>query len=105
VDVDAHRLRGGLHRVDAHDAGQRGEGEAPPGGRIEKGSRARNSASEPEASFFKAKLVPTRVARWFFQNKNTTLGKFWKALEWKTVYFMTIWNILLPSAIIYRRLV
>jgi hypothetical protein len=30
----------------------------------------------------------------YFQIKNTNLGKFWRALEWKMlVYFMFIWNI------------
>jgi hypothetical protein len=30
-----------------------------------------------------------------FQTKNTNLGKFWRALEWKRlVYIMAIWNIL-----------
>jgi hypothetical protein len=34
------------------------------------------------------------------------LGKFWRALEWKMlVYFMTMWNILRPFAIIYGCLV
>jgi hypothetical protein len=49
----------------------------------------------------------TRVARWFYtQTKNPNLGKFWRALEWKMfVYFMTIWNILLPFGIIYGLLV
>jgi hypothetical protein len=42
----------------------------------------------------------------YFQTKNPNLGKFWRALEWKIlVYFMTIWNILLPFGIIYARLV
>jgi hypothetical protein len=37
-----------------------------------------------------------RVARWFvFQTKNPDLGKFWSALDWKTlIYFMDNWNIL-----------
>jgi hypothetical protein len=31
----------------------------------------------------------------YFQNKNTNLGKFWRALQWKTlVYFVAIWYIL-----------
>jgi hypothetical protein len=30
-----------------------------------------------------------------FQTKNNNLGKFWRAIEWKTlVYFMAIWYIL-----------
>jgi hypothetical protein len=30
-----------------------------------------------------------------FQTKNSNLGKFWRALEWKMlVKFMVIWNIL-----------
>jgi hypothetical protein len=41
-----------------------------------------------------------------FQTKNPNLGKFWRALEWKMlVYFMVIWNILLPFGIFYGRLV
>jgi vacuolar-type H+-ATPase subunit I/STV1 len=42
----------------------------------------------------------------YFQTKNTSLGKFWRAFEWKTlVYFMTIGIILWPFGIIYGRLV
>jgi hypothetical protein len=30
----------------------------------------------------------------YFQNKIPNLGKFWKALVWKTLlYFMAVWNI------------
>jgi hypothetical protein len=30
----------------------------------------------------------------YFQTKNTNLGKFWRALEWKRlVYSMAIWNV------------
>jgi hypothetical protein len=36
----------------------------------------------------------------YFQTKNLNLGKFWRALESKMlVYFMVIWNILLPLVI------
>jgi hypothetical protein len=31
-----------------------------------------------------------------FQTKNPNLGKFWRALEWKMLVFMIIWNILWP---------
>jgi hypothetical protein len=32
-----------------------------------------------------------------FQTKNPSLGKFWRALEWKMlVYFTAIWHILGP---------
>jgi hypothetical protein len=42
-----------------------------------------------------------RVARWVcFQTKNTNLGKFWRAMQWKMlVYFMAIWYILWPFGI------
>jgi uncharacterized Tic20 family protein len=41
----------------------------------------------------------------YFKTKNRNLGKFWRALEWKIlVYFMTIWNILLPFGIVYGHL-
>jgi hypothetical protein len=31
----------------------------------------------------------------YFQTKNPSLGKFWRALQWKMlVYFMDIWSIL-----------
>jgi hypothetical protein len=41
-----------------------------------------------------------------FKTKNPNLGKFWRALEWKTlVYFMANRNILRPFGIIYVRLV
>jgi hypothetical protein len=37
----------------------------------------------------------------YFQTKKTILGKIWRALEWKLLfYFMTSWNILLPFGII-----
>jgi hypothetical protein len=37
-----------------------------------------------------------------FQTKNPNLGKFWRALEWKVLlYFMIIWNILLPFGMMY----
>jgi hypothetical protein len=30
-----------------------------------------------------------------FKTKNTTLGEFWRSLDWKIwIYFMAIWNIL-----------
>jgi hypothetical protein len=33
----------------------------------------------------------------YFQTKNSNLGKFWRALEWKRlVYFIFVWNILRP---------
>jgi hypothetical protein len=41
----------------------------------------------------------------YFQTKNPNLGKFWRACEWKMLYFITIWNILRPFGIIYGRLV
>jgi hypothetical protein len=35
-----------------------------------------------------------------FQTKNTSVGKFWRNLEWKMlVCFMNIWNSLLPFGI------
>jgi hypothetical protein len=35
-----------------------------------------------------------------FQTKNSNLGKFWRALEWKMlVYFVVIWNIIRSSGI------
>jgi hypothetical protein len=38
----------------------------------------------------------------YFQTKNTNLGKFWRALEWKMlVCFMNIWNILRTLGIFY----
>jgi hypothetical protein len=41
-----------------------------------------------------------------FQTKNPNFGKFWMALEWKTiVYFMVIWNILRSFGIFYGHLV
>jgi hypothetical protein len=42
----------------------------------------------------------------YFPTKDPNLGKFWRALEWKMlVYFIVIWNILLPFGIFYRHLV
>jgi hypothetical protein len=41
----------------------------------------------------------------YFQTKNPTLGKIWRALEWNVSYFMTFRNILLPFGITYGRLV
>jgi hypothetical protein len=33
----------------------------------------------------------------YFQTKNPSMGKFWRALEWKSlVYSIYIWNILWP---------
>jgi hypothetical protein len=41
----------------------------------------------------------------FFQTKNPNVGKFWRALDWKTlVYFMVIWNSLRPFGIFYCHL-
>jgi hypothetical protein len=41
-----------------------------------------------------------------FQTKYPTLGKFWRALDWKMlIYFMTIWNILQTLGIFYDYLV
>jgi hypothetical protein len=52
-------------------------------------------------SFF---IVRSRVARGFFQTKNTNMGKCWRASERKMlVHVMTIWNILLPFGILYGR--
>jgi hypothetical protein len=52
-------------------------------------------------------VYETRIARMVcFHTKNTNLGKVWRALEWiMLVYFMIIWNIFWPFAIIYGRLV
>jgi hypothetical protein len=37
-----------------------------------------------------------------FQTKNTNLGKFWRALDWKMfAYCMPIWNILWTWGIFY----
>jgi hypothetical protein len=42
----------------------------------------------------------------YFQTKNTNLGKFWRALQWKIlVNFITIWSILLQLGIFYDHLV
>jgi hypothetical protein len=39
-----------------------------------------------------------------FQTKNSNLGKFWRALDWKMlIYFMPIWNILQAFGIFYNR--
>jgi hypothetical protein len=41
----------------------------------------------------------------FSNPKIQNLGKFWRALEWKMlVYFMAIWNILLPFGVFYGHL-
>jgi hypothetical protein len=41
-----------------------------------------------------------------FQTKNSNLGKFWRATQWKIlVYYMTVWYILRPLEIFYGRLV
>jgi hypothetical protein len=41
-----------------------------------------------------------------FQTKNTNLGKFWRALDWKMyIYFMAIWKILRTLGIFYDYLV
>jgi hypothetical protein len=38
-----------------------------------------------------------------FQTKNTNLGKFWSALDWKMlIYFTAIWNILQPFGTFYE---
>jgi hypothetical protein len=43
---------------------------------------------------------------WFFHTKNTNIGIFWRALEWKMlVNFMFIANILQQFGIFYGRLV
>jgi hypothetical protein len=50
---------------------------------------------------FKVRLF-VRVARWIiFKTKNPSLGKFWRALDWKIFfahweYLMDIWDILRP---------
>jgi hypothetical protein len=37
-----------------------------------------------------------------FHTKKSNLGKFWRALQWKTlVCFMAIWNILQPFFLFY----
>jgi hypothetical protein len=42
----------------------------------------------------------------YFQTKSPNLGKFWRVLQWKMlVYFMSVWNISLPFAILYGHLV
>jgi hypothetical protein len=42
----------------------------------------------------------------YFQTKNTNLGKFWRAFDWKIlIYFMAIWYILLIFGIFYDHLV
>jgi uncharacterized Tic20 family protein len=41
-----------------------------------------------------------------FQIKNTNLGKFWSALDWKMlIHFVAIWNILLRFGKFYGHLV
>jgi hypothetical protein len=41
----------------------------------------------------------------YFPTRNSILGKFWIALEWKmSGCFMAIWNILQPFGIIFGRL-
>jgi hypothetical protein len=41
-----------------------------------------------------------------FQTKNPNLGKFLRALDWKTlIFFMAIWNILWRFGIFYGHLV
>jgi hypothetical protein len=49
----------------------------------------------------------TRVARWFiFKPKNSNLGNFWSASDWKILaYFMAIWNFLRTFGILYGYLV
>jgi hypothetical protein len=42
----------------------------------------------------------------YFQTKNPSFGKIWRALEWKMLLdFMTIWNILWSFGMIYGLLV
>jgi hypothetical protein len=42
----------------------------------------------------------------YFQTKNPTLGKFWRALDWKMlICIMPIWNILWTFGIFYDHLV
>jgi hypothetical protein len=42
----------------------------------------------------------------YFQTKNLSLGKFWRALNWKQlVYCMVIWSIFRPFGIFYGTLV
>jgi hypothetical protein len=42
----------------------------------------------------------------YFQTKNTNLGKFWRALQWKMLaYFIAAWTILLLSGVFCGRLV
>jgi hypothetical protein len=42
----------------------------------------------------------------YFQTKNSNLGKLWRPLVWKIlVYFMALWNILLPFGIIFGNLI
>jgi hypothetical protein len=44
---------------------------------------------------FALRPIPTQGCQMvYFQNKNTILGSFWRALEWKMLaYFVPIWNI------------
>jgi hypothetical protein len=48
-----------------------------------------------------------RVKKTHFQGcPNPSLGKFWRALDWKMlIYFMAIWNILQTFGIFYDHLV
>jgi hypothetical protein len=42
----------------------------------------------------------------YFQTKNPNLGKFWSAVDWKTLkYLMAIWIIFLTLVIFYDHLV
>jgi hypothetical protein len=42
----------------------------------------------------------------YFQTKNSTLGKFWRVLQWTMlVYFMAIWSILRSFGIFYGHLI
>jgi hypothetical protein len=47
------------------------------------------------------KLLAVRVARWYryLHTKNPSLEIFWRALEWKNVYLMSIWHALRPLGI------
>jgi hypothetical protein len=41
----------------------------------------------------------------YFQTKNPDLGKFWRGLDWKMLfYFMAIWNILRTYGIYFDNL-
>jgi hypothetical protein len=42
----------------------------------------------------------------YFQAKNSNLGKFWRALDWKMlIYYMAMWNILQTFEICYDHFV